>query len=103
MKRRARPVPAAGAHLDAGARRPTGPAASSSRRCPFRVSLRFHPRLRVVQHDKPEMLRLHPEIEREWSMRRWTYNVGGVVVAAGALSLFWGFAELVVLVTGGSR
>lgn len=46
--------------------------------------LRHHPRLRVVAHEKPELLR-HAGIEREQRAQRWLYRLGTLAVAVAVL------------------
>lgn len=57
-------------------------------RRPYRMVPREHPLLRVVQHDKPEQLKLRPEIEpRDPSWLVAVYGMASGAVLAAALTL----------------
>lgn len=47
-------------------------------------ALRHHPRLRVVQHDAPHLLR-HAGVEREQRAQRWLYRLGALAVSMAVL------------------
>jgi hypothetical protein len=59
--------------------------------------MRDRPRLRVVQHDKPELLRDLP-LEREVTLRSWLRSAARLAVTAAVLGLGWAFVEGVLLV-----
>lgn len=66
--------------------------------------LRHHPRLVVVQHDAPHLLR-HAGIEREQRAQRWLYRLGTLAVAVAVLGgsalMAAGLVALSRLVGGG--
>lgn len=51
------------------------------------------PKLRVVQHDKPEMLKLAPEIERELLLRDVARKALALVAGAMVLGITWALCE----------
>lgn len=59
---------------------------------------RRHPHLRVVQHDKPEMLRLHPAIERELKARAVVRRGCALAAFVAVLGLTWLLAVAIVAV-----
>lgn len=68
------------------------------------MTLRHHPHLRVVQHDKPALL-VHLGIEREQRAQRWLYRLGTLAVAVavlgGSAAIAAALAALSRLVGGG--
>lgn len=66
------------------------------------MTLRHHPRLVIVQHDKPALV--HLGIEREQRAQRWLYRLGTLAVAVavlgGSAAVAAGLAALSRLVGG---
>jgi hypothetical protein len=55
------------------------------------------PWYRVVQHDQPERLELHPELERDWTVREWTRRLAWLALTAGVLGLSWALGEALAM------
>lgn len=72
-------------------------------RRPFHKVKRPHPLVRVVQHDKPEMLKLHPEIEPPDP--KWLAPALYLAWTGIAAVMTWTFIRCVemVVVIGGAR
>jgi hypothetical protein len=59
--------------------------------------------IRVVKHDKPEALKLEPEVEREWTRLHWRRRIVALLAGAATLGLTWMLAEVIAYVIRGVR